>query len=159
MKITVINVGKIKEKYLKEAIKEYVKRLSKYIKLKLIEVADEKAPESLSGKEEKNIMDIEGERILNKIKKQQSVIVLDLKGKQKTSEEFSNQFAKLQLDGNSDVVFVIGGSLGLSEYVLDRANDKMSFSKMTFPHQLMKVILLEQIYRAYKIMKNEPYHK
>ena len=159
MKITVITVGKIKEKYLKEAIKEYVKRLSKYIKLKLIEVADEKAPESLSEKEEKHIMDIEGKRILNKIKKQQFAIVLDLKGKQKTSEEFSNQFAELQLDGNSDVVFIIGGSLGLSEYVLDRANDKMSFSKMTFPHQMMKLILLEQIYRAFRIIRNEPYHK
>lgn len=159
MKITIVSVGKIKEKYLKEAINEYAKRLGKYIKLNLVEVADEKAPENLSKKEAKNIIDIEGERILNKIKKQQFVIALDLKGKQKTSEEFSNQFEKLQIDGNSDVVFIIGGSLGLSEYVLDRANDKLSFSKMTFPHQLMKVILLEQIYRVYKIMKGEPYHK
>jgi 23S rRNA (pseudouridine1915-N3)-methyltransferase len=159
MKITLISVGKIKEKYLRDAINEYSKRLTKYCKLKFIEINDEKAPDNLSEKDEMIIKDKEGNKILEKIKDQQYVIVLDLKGKQRTSEEFSKEMENLSIYGNSDIVFVIGGSLGLSDGVIKRSNDQISFSKMTFPHQLMKVILIEQIYRAYRIIKGEPYHK
>jgi 23S rRNA (pseudouridine1915-N3)-methyltransferase len=159
MKITIISVGKIKEKYLKDAINEYNKRLSSYCTLTHIEVADEKAPENISQKDQLNIKNIEGERILSKIKDKQYVFALDLAGKQRTSEEFSSELDKLAVYGNSDIVFVIGGSLGLSNSIIKRANSKICFSKMTFPHQLMKVILLEQIYRGFKIIKGEPYHK
>ncbi len=159
MKITVISVGKIKEKYLKEAIKEYSKRLSAYCNLIHMEVGDEKAPENLSAKEEIQIKEKEGQKILAKIKDSQYVYALDLSGKQRTSEELSAELEKLPIYGDSDVVFVIGGSLGLSEEVVKRSNTQISFSKMTFPHQLMKVILLEQVYRGFRIMKGEPYHK
>ena len=159
MKISLISVGKIKEKYLKEAISEYTKRLSAYCNLVFIEVGDEKAPETLSDKEAIQIKEKEGEKILSKIKENQYVFALDLSGKQRTSEAFAKELDQLQIYGNSDLVFVIGGSLGLSQGVIDRSNTLISFSKMTFPHQLMKVILLEQIYRGYKIIRNEPYHK
>lgn len=159
MKITIISVGKIKEKYLKDAINEYSKRLSSYCTLIHIEVSDEKAPENLSPKDQLNIKNVEGDRILTKIKDKQYVFALDLGGKQRTSEEFSSELDKLPIYGNSDVVFVIGGSLGLSDSIIKRANTLICFSKMTFPHQLMKVILLEQIYRGFKIIKGEPYHK
>ncbi len=159
MKITILTVGKLKEKYLKDAIAEYTKRLSAYCKIILVEVPDEKAPENLSEKDKLQLINKEGERLLQKIKDQQYVIALDLKGRQRTSEEFSKEIDNLQIIGKSDVVFIIGGSLGLSSSVLNRANTSISFSKMTFPHQLMKVILIEQIYRAYRIMRNEPYHK
>jgi len=159
MKITLISVGKIKEKYLKDAIGEYSKRLSAYCNLVLIEVADEKAPETLSDKEATQIKEKEGEKILSKIKESQYVFALDLSGKQRSSEAFAKELDQLQIYGSSDLVFVIGGSLGLSQAVIDRSNTQISFSKMTFPHQLMKVILLEQIYRGYKIIRNEPYHK
>ena len=159
MKITLISVGKIKEKYLKDAINEYSKRLTKYCNLKFIEVNDEKAPDNLSEKEELIIKNKEGNKILEKIKDQQYVIALDLKGKQRTSEDFSKEMENLSIYGNSNIVFVIGGSLGLSDDVIKRSNDQISFSEMTFPHQLMKVILIEQIYRAYRIVKGEPYHK
>ncbi len=159
MRITVITVGKIKEKYFTDAINEYAKRLSKYCTLNQIEVPDEKAPETLSDKEMVQIKDKEGERILAKIKDSQYVVTLEIKGKQLTSEELSEKLSDLGLEGNSDVVFVIGGSLGLSDLVLGRSNFALSFSKMTFPHQMMKVVLLEQIYRGFRIMKGEPYHK
>lgn len=159
MKITVISVGKIKEKYLVNAINEYSKRLSAYCQLTHIEVADEKAPETLSDKEELQIKEKEGQKILAKIKDSQYVYALDLGGKQRTSEEFADELQKLPVYGNGDLVFVIGGSLGLSPEVVRRANAKISFSKMTFPHQLMKVILLEQVYRGFRIMRGEPYHK
>jgi len=159
MKITIVSVGKIKEKYLKDAINEYSKRLSNYCSLNYIEVSDEKAPDSLSSNDQLLIKSIEGDRILSKIKDRQYVFVLDLNGKQRTSEEFSSELNKLPIYGNSDILFVIGGSLGLSKDVIERSNSQISFSKMTFPHQLMKVILLEQIYRGFKIIKNEPYHK
>ena len=159
MNITILSVGKIKEKYLKDAIKEYDKRLSAYCKVKMIEVADEKAPENLSEKDQIQVINKEGDRLLQKIKDSQYVVALDLKGRQRTSEEFSKEVENLQIHGKSDVVFIIGGSMGLSTDVMKRANETISFSKMTFPHQLMKVILMEQIYRAYRIMKNEPYHK
>ncbi len=159
MKITIISVGKIKEKYLKDAIGEYSKRLSSYCNLTHIEVADEKAPETLSEKEEVQIKDKEGKKILGKIRDSQYVFALDLSGKQRTSEEFSKELEKLPIYGDSDIVFVIGGSLGLSKEVINRSNTQICFSKMTFPHQLMKVILLEQVYRGFRIMKGEPYHK
>lgn len=159
MRISVISVGKIKEKFFVDAIGEYSKRLSKYCKLDLIEVADEKAPETLSAKEEIQIKDKEGERILSKIPDSAYVICLAIEGKQLTSEGLSEKMAELALSGDSQVAFVIGGSLGLSQNVLKRADFKLSFSPMTFPHQLMKVILLEQVYRGFRIMKGEPYHK
>lgn len=159
MKISVVSVGKIKEKFFVDAIGEYSKRLSKYCKLDLIEVADEKAPENLSAKEEVQIKDKEGERILAKVPDSAYVICLAIEGKQLTSEGLSEKMAELALGGDSHIVFIIGGSLGTSQNVLKRADFKLSFSPMTFPHQLMKVILLEQVYRGFRIMKGEPYHK
>lgn len=159
MRISVISVGKIKEKFFTDAIAEYSKRLSKYCKLEMMEVADEKAPENLSTKEEVQIKDKEGERIHSKIPDSAYVICLAIEGKQLTSEGLSEKIAELALNGDSHVAFVIGGSLGLSGNVLKRADFKLSFSPMTFPHQLMKVILLEQVYRGFRIMKGEPYHK
>lgn len=159
MKITIITVGKIKEKHFTAAIDEYAKRLTKYCNMTMIEVPDEKAPENLSDKEMIQVKDKEGERILSKVKDTQYVITLEIKGKQSTSEEFSEQLSLLGLSGQSDIVFIIGGSLGLSDLVIKRSNHALSFSKMTFPHQLMKVVLMEQIYRAFRIQKNEPYHK
>lgn len=159
MNITLVTVGKLKEKYLKAAIDEYAKRLSRYCKLDIIELQDEKTPDNASEKEELLIKEKEGQLILSKIKENSYVIALDLKGKHLTSEEFSTLIENCGVMGNSNIVFVIGGSLGLAEAVLRRANYKLCFSKMTFPHQLFRVMLLEQIYRGFRIMKNEPYHK
>ncbi len=159
MKITVIGVGRLKEKYWQAAIDEYSKRLSKYVKLDIIEVPDEKAPENLSAAEEEIVKKNEGERILKNIKDGAYVIALAINGKMLDSEELSEFLNERMVRGAGHIVFVIGGSLGLSPEVLDRADYKLSFSKMTFPHQMMRVILLEQFYRAVKIMKNEPYHK
>ena len=159
MNITIITVGKIKEKYLTEAIQEYSKRLNRYCKLNHVEVADEKAPERLSFAEEEQVKNKEGHRILQKISDQHHVIALELKGTMMNSEDFAQKLEKLALDGKSQLVFIIGGSLGLSSEVLTRADEKISFSKMTFPHQLMKVILMEQVYRGFKINRKEPYHK
>lgn len=159
MKITVITVGKIKEKFFTDAVAEYAKRLSKYCKLEQIEVPDEKAPETLSDKEEIQIKDKEGERILAKIPEGAYVICLAIEGKNLSSEELSEKMAQLGLNGDSHIVFIIGGSLGLSQNVLKRADFKLSFSKMTFPHQLMKVVLVEQIYRGFRILNGHAYHK
>ena len=159
MKITVIGVGRLKEKYWQAAIDEYSKRLSKYVKPDIIEVPDEKAPENLSAAEEEKKKKNEGERILKNIKDGAYVIALAINGKMLSSEELSEFLNERMVRGAGHIVFVIGGSLGLSPEVLDRADYKLSFSKMTFPHQMMRVILLEQFYRAVKIMKNEPYHK
>ena len=158
MKIKIISVGKIKEKYLLEGIREYAKRLSKYCKLEMIEVNDEKAPENLSEAEKERIKDLEGEKVLNKISSEY-VIALAIEGKQLDSIEFSEMFNQIFTYKNSDISFIIGGSLGLSKDVYNRSDMKISFSKMTFPHQLMKLILLEQIYRVFRINNNEPYHK
>lgn len=158
IKISIICVGKIKEKYFTMAIDEYSKRLSKYIKLNIIEVADEKAPENISKAEEEIIKEKEGERILKNIK-DEFVIALCIDGDQFDSMEFSKFIQNNMNKGISHISFIIGGSLGLYKNVLKRANFKISFSKMTFPHQLMRVVLLEQIYRAERILKNEPYHK
>ncbi|WP_414839413.1 23S rRNA (pseudouridine(1915)-N(3))-methyltransferase RlmH [Carnobacterium sp. TMP28] len=159
MNIKIITVGKLKEKYLKMGIAEYVKRLGAYCKIELIEVADEKAPEKLSEAEMIQVKEKEGERILAKIPEQAFVFALAIEGDQRTSEKFSKEIEQLGVQGKSNLVFVIGGSLGLSEAVMKRSNTKISFGKMTLPHQLMRLVLIEQIYRSFRIMKNEPYHK
>lgn len=159
MKITVLTVGKIKEKYLRDAIAEYSKRLSRYAKLEIIEVADEKTPDNASETVETNIKNKEAERLLKYIRDDAYLITLEIKGKQLTSEELAQKIDTLGVQGTSHIIFVIGGSLGLGEEVLKRSNYALSFSKMTFPHQLMRVILLEQIYRGYRIQFGEPYHK
>ena len=159
MNITVLCVGKIKEAYLRDGIGEYAKRLSRYAKLTVTELADEKTPENASGAENLKIINTEGDRILAKIKDSDYVCALAINGKMYSSEEFSDYLSKVQIASKGNLVFVIGGSLGLSEAVLARADDKISFSKMTFPHQLMRMILLEQVYRGYRIMNHEPYHK
>ena len=158
MKITLITVGKIKEKYLKDAIAEYSKRLSRYCKLEIIEVADEKTPDNASETVENGIRDKEGERILKYVKDDAYVVTLEIKGKLLTSEELA-EIDKLGIQGTSHIIFIIGGSIGLGKEVLKRSDYALSFSKMTFPHQLMRVILLEQIYRSYRIISHEPYHK
>lgn len=159
MKITIISVGKIKEKFFMDAIKEYTKRLSKYCKLTEEIILDERADESFSQMEIEQVKLKEGIKILNKVKDSTYLFVLDINGQQLRSEELAQKINTLGIDGNSDLTFVIGGSNGLSDEVLSRADFKLSFSKMTFPHQLFKVILLEQIYRAFKINAGETYHK
>ena len=159
MKITVLTVGKIKEKFYTAAIDEYSKRLSRYCKLNIIQVADEKTIENSTEKEMDIIKAKEGERILKNIPDDAFVITLEINGKMLDSEELADKINKLGIMGESHIVFVIGGSLGLHQDVSKRANFELSFSKMTFPHQLMRVILLEQIYRSYRIINNEPYHK
>ena len=159
MNITIITVGKLKEKYLKEAVLEYSKRLSKYCRMDIIEVPDGKAPENMSQAEEEAVRYKEGQGILKYIKNDTYVIALDIQGKMLCSEAFAGYIDDLGLKGKSNIVFVIGSSLGLSQEVLTRADYKLSFSPMTFPHQLMRVILLEQIYRGFRIIRSEPYHK
>ena len=159
MKVTVIGVGKLKEKYWRDAIDEYSKRLGRYVKLEVIEVADEKVPETLSPAQEEQVKKSEGGRILKNIRDKDYVIALAIDGKSLSSEEFSAFVSERMNLGEADMVFVIGGSLGLSADVLKRADFKLSFSKMTFPHQMMRVILLEQIYRSFKIINRETYHK
>lgn len=159
MKITIVCVGKIKEKFYRDALAEYTKRLSRYCSLTITEVADEKTKEQASETECAIIKDREGERILKSIRDDGYVIALAIDGKTLDSVELSEKIDKLGLSGKSNVYFVIGGSLGLSDAVMKRADYKLSFSRMTFPHQLMRVILLEQIYRCYRIINHEPYHK
>lgn len=159
MNIKIITVGKLKEKYLVQGINEYVKRLGAYAKLTLVEVPDEKAPENLSEAEMLQVKQKEGERILSKIKDQEYVYALAIQGNNPSSEDFAKQIDQLAVQGKSSFVFVIGGSLGLSDAVMTRSNAQISFGKMTYPHQLMKLILVEQIYRAFRINKGEPYHK
>jgi len=157
--ITIVSVGKLKEKYLKMGIDEYVKRLGGYAKIDLIEVADEKATEQLSDAEMEIVKKKEGERILAKISTDTYVIALAINGKMKTSEQMAADLESLMTYGKSKIAFVIGGSLGLHEDVLKRADEQQSFGKMTLPHQLMKLVLVEQVYRSFRIMKGEPYHK
>lgn len=159
MKITILCVGKVKEKFYRDAIDEFSKRLSRYCKLEIVEVSDEKTEEQASETEIRLVKEKEGERLLKNIKEDAYVITLCIDGKQLDSEELSEKMEKLGVQGTSHIYFIIGGSLGLSDSVIKRADFKLSFSKMTFPHQLMRVILLEQIYRGYRIMNNEPYHK
>jgi len=159
MKITILTVGKIKEKYLKDAISEYSKRLSKYCKLEVIEVADEKTPENASENVENTIRAKEAERLMKYMKDDAFVITLEIAGKLLSSEELADKIDTLGIQGKSHIIFVIGGSIGLGAEILKRSDFALSFSKMTFPHQLMRVILLEQIYRSYRIISGEPYHK
>jgi 23S rRNA (pseudouridine1915-N3)-methyltransferase len=159
LKIKIITVGKLKEKYLVQGINEYLKRLQKYAKVEIIELADEKAPENLSEAEMLQVKNKEGERILAKISDQEYVFALAINGKQYSSEEFSKEIEQLGINGKSQLAFVIGGSLGLSEEVLKRSQKQISFGRLTYPHQLMRLVLVEQIYRGFRIMRGEPYHK
>lgn len=159
MKISILTVGKVKEKFYREAIEEFQKRLSRYCKLEMIEVADEKTPDHASENEEQIIKAKEGERLLRYIKDNDYVCALAIEGQQLDSVALAEKINLLGINGTSSIVFVIGGSLGLDARVLKRADFKLSFSKMTFPHQLMRVILMEQIYRSYRIINKEPYHK
>lgn len=159
MNVKIITVGKLKEKYLKDGIAEYSKRLQKFAKFEIIEVPDEKAPEQLSQAEMDKIMQKEGDRILSKIKDREYVFALAIKGKERSSEELAQEIDKLTVSGNSDLTFIIGGSLGLDPAVLKRANTQISFGRFTLPHQLMRLVLTEQIYRAFMINQGSPYHK
>lgn len=159
MKITILTVGRLKEAYWKQAVAEYAKRLGAYTRLEIVEVEDEKTPEQAGPGMEEQIRDKEGERLLSKCPREGYVIALAIDGKQFDSVALSGHLEKLTVTGHSHLVFVIGGSLGLSRKLLQRADEKISFSALTFPHQMMRVILLEQIYRSFRIQKNEPYHK
>lgn len=159
MKITVLCVGRIKEKYYTDAVKEYAKRLGRYCKLEILEVMDEKIPDGAGKALEEAVKQKEGEKLLSSLREGAYVIALELEGKKLDSMAFSERLEKLGVHGVSHIVFIIGGSLGLSEEVKKRADEAISFSDMTFPHQLMRVILLEQIYRGYRIINREPYHK
>ncbi|MBC1404507.1 23S rRNA (pseudouridine(1915)-N(3))-methyltransferase RlmH [Listeria welshimeri] len=159
MNIQIITVGKLKEKYLVQGIAEYLKRLTVYAKVTIVEVPDEKAPEVLSDAEMKQVKDKEGVRILAKIPDDAHVIALAIDGKMKSSEEFAAGLDKLATYGKSKVAFVIGGSLGLSDAVLKRSDEQISFGRLTLPHQLMRLVLVEQVYRAFRIVRGEPYHK
>ncbi len=158
MNITVIGVGKIKEKYFTAAIEEYAKRLSRFVKLNIIEVADEKIPENASEKENEAVKEKEGARILSKIPQSSFVVTLCIEGEEFSSEKLAKKIAGISMTASS-ITFIIGGSLGLADTVKETSNLRLSFGKMTLPHQLMRVVLLEQIYRAFKINNNETYHK
>lgn len=159
MKITILCVGKIKEKFYRDALDEYIKRLGKYCKFEIVEVSDEKTPDHASEAVEEQIKEKEAERILSKLKQDTYVCTLEIQGKQMSSTQFAHHIDQLGINGKSSITFIIGGSLGLHQSVLARSDFAISFSKMTFPHQLMRVILCEQIYRAYRIINHEPYHK
>ncbi len=159
MKITIAAVGKLKEKYLKDAISEYTKRISRFADVEIVEVEDEHAPESLSTAQEAQVKQKEAERLLKRVKENSYIILLDLAGEQADSETFSSKLESVMLSGNSHITFIIGGSLGLDKSLINAASYRLCLSKMTFPHQLARLILLEQIYRAFKIMNGETYHK
>lgn len=159
MRVKIIGVGKLKEKYLKQGISEYSKRLSAFCKFEVVEVPDEKAPENLSEVEMEKIKEVEGQRILEKIKDKEYVFVLAIKGKELSSEELAEKIADLTTYGKSDLTFIIGGSLGTSQAILDRADYEISFGKFTLPHQLMRLVLTEQIYRGFMINAGRTYHK
>ena len=159
MKIKIVTVGKLKEKYLKDGIAEYSKRISRFATVEMIELADEKTPDRASNSENEKILDLEGNRILSKIGDREFVVVLAIEGKTLSSEEFSKQLEQASINGYSTLTFVIGGSLGLSPQVKNRANLSLSFGRLTLPHQLMRLVLVEQIYRAFTIQQGSPYHK
>ena len=159
MKIKVVTVGKLKEKYLKDGIAEYSKRIARFAKLEMIELADEKTPDRASESENQKILEIEGQRILSKVGDRDFVIVLAIEGKTLSSEEFSKQLEEASIKGFSTLTFIIGGSLGLSQDVKKTANISVSFGRLTLPHQLMRLVLVEQIYRAFTIQQGSPYHK
>ena len=159
MKIKIVTVGKLKEKYLKDGIAEYAKRISRFATVEMVELADEKTPDRASDSENAKILDVEGNRILSKIGEREFVVVLAIEGKTLSSEEFSKQLEQASINGSSTLTFVIGGSLGLSNEVKKRANLSVSFGCLTLPHQLMRLVLVEQIYRAFTIQQGSPYHK
>lgn len=159
LKIDILCVGKIKEQYLKDAITEYSKRLSKYCNLTITELPDEKIPNKLNDSIAQNIKNAESQALISHIKKDSYVFCLDLHGKNLTSEQFSEKIADISLNSSSSITFIIGGSLGMTQELLNKANFKICFSSMTFPHQLIRVFLLEQIFRAFKILNNETYHR
>ena len=159
MKIKIVTVGKLKEKYLKDGIAEYSKRISRFAAVEMIELADEKTPDRASDSENEKILNLEGNRILSKIGDREFVVVLAIEGKTLSSEEFSKQLEQASINGFSTLTFVIGGSLGLSKEVKKRANLSVSFGHLTLPHQLMRLVLTEQIYRAFTIQQCSPYHK
>ncbi len=157
--INIVCLGKLKEKYLQDALSEYSKRLSKYCILNIIELADEKVPDNLNDSLVNIIKNKEAEKILSRIEHNSYIITLDLKGKQFTSEEFSKKISNISLNGFSSITFIIEGTLGLSEKIINSSNELICFSKMTFPHQLIRIFLVEQIFRAFKILNNETYHR
>lgn len=159
MKIKIVTVGKLKEKYLKDGIAEYTKRISRFAKLEMIELTDEKTPDKASELENQKILETEGERILSKVRERDFVVVLAIEGKTLSSEEFSKQLEQASIKGYSTLTFIIGGSLGLAPIVKNRANLSVSFGRLTLPHQLMRLVLVEQIYRAFTIQQGSPYHK
>ena len=159
MKIKIVTVGKLKEKYLKDGIAEYTKRISRFAKLEMIELTDEKTPDKASELENQKILETEGERILSKVGERDFVVVLAIEGKTLSSEEFSKQLEQASIKGYSTLTFIIGGSLGLAPVVKNRGNLSVSFGRLTLPHQLMRLVLVEQIYRAFTIQKGSPYHK
>ena len=159
MKVKIVTVGKLKEKYLKDGIAEYSKRISRFATVEIVELADEKTPDRASDSENEKILDLEGNRILSKIGDREFVVVLAIEGKTLSSEEFSKQLEQTSINGFSTLTFVIGGSLGLSPQVKNRANLSLSFGRLTLPHQLMRLVLVEQIYRAFTIQQGSPYHK
>ena len=159
MKIKIVTVGKLKEKYLKDGIAEYTKRISRFTKLEMIELADEKTPDKASELENQKILETEGARILSKVGERDFVVVLAIEGKTLSSEEFSKQLEQASIKGYSTLTFIIGGSLGLAPVVKNRANLSISFGRLTLPHQLMRLVLVEQIYRAFTIQQGSPYHK
>ena len=159
MKIKIVTVGKLKEKYLKDGIAEYSKRISRFAAVEMIELADEKTPDRASDSENEKILNLEGNRILSKIGDREFVVVLAIEGKTLSSEEFSSQLEQASINGSSTLTFVIGGSLGLSKEVKKRANLSVSFGRLTLPHQLMRLVLIEQIYIAFTIQQGSPYHK
>ena len=159
MKIKIVTVGKLKEKYLKDGIAGYTKRISRFTKLEMIELADEKTPDKASELENQKILETEGARILSKVGERDFVVVLAIEGKTFSSEEFSKQLEQASIKGYSTLTFIIGGSLGLAPVVKNRANLSVSFGRLTLPHQLMRLVLVEQIYRAFTIQQGSPYHK
>ena len=159
MKIKIVTVGKLKEKYLKDGIAEYTKRISRFAKLEMIELTDEKTPDKASELENQKILETEGARILSKVGERDFVVVLAIEGKTLSSEEFSKQLEQASIKGYSTLTFIIGGSLGLAPVVKNRANLSVSFGRLTLPHQLMRLVLVEQIYRAFTIQQGSPYHK
>ena len=159
MKIKIVTVGKLKEKYLKDGIAEYTKRISRFAKLEMIELADEKTPDKASELENQKILETEGARILSKVRERDFVVVLAIEGKTFSSEDFSKQLEQASIKGYSTLTFIIGGSLGLAPIVKNRANLSVSFGRLTLPHQLMRLVLVEQIYRSFTIQQGSPYHK
>lgn len=159
IKITIISIGKVRDKFFRGAIKDYAKRLSRYSKIKYIHLKPGHTTKDMSDKEIEQVKIEEGEAIINRLSSRDYIMALDLKGQTYNSEDFAEKIRKLRVQGKSNISFIIGGSHGLSKAVLNKAHQSISFSKMTFPHQLMQVILIEQIYRAFKIINNEPYHK